>query len=628
MGRHKANPHKLTSLFFSTFKRFFKSLQKQEVDQTKNLALRQVLSVTKPRSFPTWKQWEQLPSILTSQEKKRFAASLFLIVFSLLFLAAVYLFAHRVELPATGGDDTEALIGTPGLINPLYASTNDADADLASLIYSGLIKWDPEKGYVNDLANSMQISEDKLQYTFEIKSNAKFSDGEPVQARDVVFTYTAIQDSAYRSPLAADYRNIKVEQVNDQTVLFTLKDPDISFVHKLTIGILPENLWSDILAQNVPLASLNLQPIGSGPYAFMEFTKDKKGSIRTYTLKRNTHYYATEPKIDKFIFKFYPDEQSANQALTNKNVEGVGYVAFEHRTTTENNRGGNLIYSLIPRSTILFFNPQNSLLKNTAIRLAIAQAIDKNKLVTQIFSSHATVLNGPILKGTTAFDPLFTGTSFDPTAATSGLDTAGFQKPVGATFRKVSVKPTEKKSKKNEVTPTPEAPDLSFTLTTVSSDEFVRVAQEIKEELAFLGIDITVKTVDANKLLSDVIIPQDFDLLLTANYGATDPDPYFFWHSSQINKGGFNVAHYQNTEADKLLDKARTAKTESDRDSAYRQFQTLLVKDVPAVFLYQSTYTFFEPKKIHLNPPSQLRIPSDRFANVADWYIKTKQTLK
>jgi len=562
---------------------------------------------------------------MTIPEKKLFAGSLLLIVLSTLFLAGVYILAHRIELPAIGGENTEALIGTPRLINPLYASTNDADADLASLIYSGLIKWDSEKGYINDLADSVVLSEDQLSYTIRIKQNAKFSDGERVQARDVVFTYSALQDPNYRSPLSGDFRQIKVEQVDDQTVLFTLKEADLLFTNKLTIGILPENLWSDILAQNVPLASLNLQPIGSGPYAFQEFTKDKKGSIRSYTLKRNTHYYGTEPKIEKIIFKFYSDEQSATQALTNKNVEGVGYIAFEHRGVVENNHGVNLTYSPIPRGTALFFNQQNTLLKNTTIRLAIAQAIDKNKIVSETLNTHATVLNGPIFSGSSAFDPAFTGIAFEPATAASALDAAGFQKPVGATLRKVSNKAPAKKESDTE---TPEIPDLTFTLTTVSSEEFLRVAEEIKNELDLLGIGITIKTVDANQLMNEVIATQDFELLLTANYGATNPDPYFFWHSSQIGKGGFNVARYQNTEADKLLINARAAKTQADRDMFTRQFQSLLVKEVPAVFLYQSMYAFAEPKKIHLNPPSQLRIPSDRFANITDWYIKTKQTLK
>ena len=562
---------------------------------------------------------------MTIPEKKLFAGSLLLIVLSTLFLAGVYILAHRIELPAIGGENTEALIGTPRLINPLYASTNDADADLASLIYSGLIKWDSEKGYINDLADSVVLSEDQLSYTIRIKQNAKFSDGERVQARDVVFTYSALQDPNYRSPLSGDFRQIKVEQVDDQTVLFTLKEADLLFTNKLTIGILPENLWSDILAQNVPLASLNLQPIGSGPYAFQEFTKDKKGSIRSYTLKRNTHYYGTEPKIEKIIFKFYSDEQSATQALTNKNVEGVGYIAFEHRGVVENNHGVNLTYSPIPRGTALFFNQQNTLLKNTTIRLAIAQAIDKNKIVSETLGTHATVLNGPIFSGSSAFDPTFAGIAFEPAAAASALDAAGFQKPVGATLRKVSNKAPAKKESDTE---TPEIPDLTFTLTTVSSEEFLRVAEEIKNELDLLGIGITIKTVDANQLMNEVIATQDFELLLTANYGATNPDPYFFWHSSQIGKGGFNVVHYQNTAIDKLLVDARAAKTQADKDTLTRQFQSLLVKEVPAVFLYQSMYAFAEPKKIHLNPPSQLRIPSDRFANITDWYIKTKQTLK
>ncbi len=209
------------------------------------------------------------------------------------------------------------------------------------------------------------------------------------------------------------------------------------------------------------------------------------------------------------------------------------------------------------------------------------------------------------------------------------MDAAGFEKPAGSTIRRVPAKPTETTKKKIKTAPDSEpAQDLHFTITTTSSEEFIRVAEEIKNELALLGIDIAIKTVDADHLQSDVVAAEDYDLLLASVYGAENPDPYFFWHTSQIGKGKLNIAHYQNTETDKLLEQTHIAKSQTERDAAARQFQALLVKDVPAVFLYQSMYAFTEPKKIHLNPPPQLRIPSDRFADVTDWYIKIKQTLK
>jgi len=573
---------------------------------------------------------------MTLGEKKLFAGSIALIVLSSLFLLGTYAFIHRVEVPTTGGTYTEALIGSPRFINPLYAQTNDVDADLSSLLFSSLIKWQPGGGYVNDLADSMQISADQTQYTFHLRTNATFSDGEPVQASDVVFTYTAIQNPVYRSPLISYFRNIKVEQVDDQTVLFTLPTASATFPEHLTIGILPGNLWSDILAQNAPLASLNLQPIGSGPYVFQEFSKDKKGSIRSYTLKRNNHYYGTSPKIDQLIFKFYPDEESVSQALINKNVEGVGYVAFEHRTSTENNHNVRTVFASIPRGTSLFFNTQNPILKNPAVRLAISNAIDKESIVKTILGSHAIVLNGPLLNGSVGYDAAYHPNGFNPSAAMTALDAAGYLKPTGSSFRKIPVKSTpvptksSKNSKKQTETPTPvqEPSDLSFTLTTVSNDEFSHVAAEIKAELEKIGISITIKTVDADHLMTDVVDLQTYDLLLAADYAGTDLDPYAFWHSSQITAGGLNIGHYQSKDADKLLEKARTTATDTDRAVIYRQFQDLLVKDAPAAFLYQSTYSYALPKKIHFTAPDALRVPSDRFADMTNWYINTKKSLK
>lgn len=577
---------------------------------------------------------------MTINEKKWFAGSLGIIVLSSLFLISVYTLKHRIEIPTSGGNYTEALIGSPRFINPLYAPTNDADADLTRLLYSGLVKWKPTEGYVNDLADSMNVNADQTQYTFHIRPNATFSNGEPVQARDVVFTYSAIQNPEYRSPLISYFKNVKIEQVNDQTVSFTLSEASPTFSKRLTVGILPENLWSDVLPQNAPLASLNLQPVGSGPYIFSEFSKDKKGSIRSYTLKRNNHYYNQPAKIDELIFKFYSDEESASQALVNKNVEGVGYVAFEHRSTALNNHNVNAVFATIPRSTNLFFNPQNAILKNPAVRLAIAKAIDKNSIIKTILDSHATVLNGPIMIGSTGYDASFTANEFDPANAITTLESAGYVKPEGSTWRIIPVAPAitpktsnKKNKKKTEAPVAPVVPvqppsNVSFTLTTVSNDEFSKVAEEIKNELEKIGIQITIKTVAADHLMSDVVNPQTYDLLLAAEFAGADDDPYLYWHSSEIKTDERNIIHYQNKDVDSLLEKAHTTPNETDRSTIYRQFQNLMIKDAPAVFLYQSTYTYAIGKKVHFTAPNFLRVPSDRFADVTDWYVKTKKILK
>lgn len=604
-----------------TFTRFLNSRNRKDAHHKKNLAFRQVISATKPKTFPTWKQWEQLPTVMSLGEKKIFAGAIGAITISLFVLGAAYITAHRIEIPATGGENTEALVGTPHLINPLYASANDVDADIASLIYSGLMKWTPENGYVNDLAESITTNEEKTEYTVTLKPNAKFSNGEPVQARDVVFTYSAAQDPSYRSTVAETYRAIRIEQVDDTTILFTLQTADPQFGKKLTLGILSENLWSEILPQNVPLASLNLQPIGSGPYVFAQFTKDKKGSIKSYSLNRNTRYYGNEPKIETLTFKFYPDEISAIQAWNNKNVEGLSVVGFNHQEAIEANKSASIIYASIPRIVALFFNTENETLKSASIRKAIAQAINTETIRTNVLNNHATAIHGPLFSQTPGFDETEKGIEFDPAAATETLDKAGYEKQQNATFRSL---PASNKTDSAEE----ETPHMTLTLTTVAGNEMEQVAEEIKKGLELLGIEITIQTISPDRLFSDIVATQDYELLLAPQYGATDPDPFYFWHSSQSGKGGLNIAHYDNASADKALETARTAKTEEAQAAAYRQFQTILLKDVPAVFLYQSTYAFVEPKKLHMNAPTQLRIPSDRFANVEDWYMKTKQVLQ
>lgn len=608
------------------FSRLLKFFHKTEIDPKKNLAIRQVLSVMKPRSFPTRKQWKQLPTVMNVLEKRYFIGAIILVLISSASLIVMYIVAHRIEIPSVGGETTEALVGDPRLINPLYATTNDVDADLTSLVYSGLIKWSPKDGYINDLAESMENNPEQTQYTFHIRKNAKFSNGDPVLARDVVFTFSAIQNPAYRSPLISLFRSVKIEQIDDQTVLFTLKDASPSFLKNLTIGILPENIWSDIVPQNVPLATLNTQPIGSGPYQFQKFTKDQKGSIRSYTLKRNSHYYGVEPKIDQLTFKFYPDESSASQALINKNVESVGYVAFEHRAITENNRSVNMIYASLPKGTLLFFNQKNNNLNSPSVRLAIAQAIDKNALINSILSAHARVWNGPLFSETLGFDENFQGNTFNQSTAEELLDAAGYKKNEGSLIR---IQTPKQEIKKNEPPAIPVEPtQLTFTLVTTSNGELSNVAEAIKQNLEKIGIGITINTVNTDRLLSDVIEPKSFDLLLTSQYGAIEADPYLFWHSSQSGKNGLNILGYKNTDADKLLEKIHSAASKDDRSSAALQFQNILIKDLPAVFLYQSTYSYTIAKKNHAEAAEKLRIPSDRFWNVSSWYIKTKKTLK
>ncbi|MBI4713584.1 hypothetical protein HY771_00100, partial [Candidatus Uhrbacteria bacterium] len=293
--------------------------------------MRQVISVSKPHRFPSFRQWKQISSVLSKTEQRVIQTSGLLIFLSVASLIGLYLFINRVEMPTRGGEYIEALVGEPQLINPLYATTNDVDKDLVALIYSGLMKWKTGEGLISDLAETVKVNEEGTVVTATIRENARFHNGDPVLARDILFTINAIQNPAYRSPLYGEFKNVSIVQESDRVVSFVLEKPSASFLQNLTVGILPSSLWTNVLPQNAPLASLNLQPIGSGPFQFVEFTKDKNGSIRSYTLVPFDDWYQSSANIGRLTFQFYSDQESALDALTNKYVEGVSVVPFGNR---------------------------------------------------------------------------------------------------------------------------------------------------------------------------------------------------------------------------------------------------------------------------------------------------------
>lgn len=613
----------LSSIYLFVFS-FKRSRNKRETD---DLAMRQVLSVSPKRFFPTWRQWRQLPYVISKTEKNVGRAAIGLFLCAALFLGGWYVVTHRVDTPAVGGDYTEGLIGEPQFINPLYAAANDVDADLAKLIYSGLVKWDPDRGFINDLASDIRISEDRKIYTINIRNDAKFHDGSPVTASDVIFTYEAIQNPSYRSPIGASFQNVKIAQVDDRTVSFTLNQPFTSFLSTLTVGILPSGIWSSIPIRNVPLAELNLRPVGSGPFQFSEFTKDKKGGIRTYVLKRFSDFYGQKPYIETLTFKFYQDADEAVKALDERRVEGLGFIPSEKESSVSENNSVSSLYPSLPREVVIFFNQDKQpAFKDFRVRKAIASAIDKKQLVKEILHGRGTAIDAPLLPGMVGYYPETAKVAFDPTAGNILLDTAGYPRVEGYAFRTIKKPTPAKKPKTTEPTPAPE--ELTLRLTTVQYNEFLVAADLIAKQMAAIGIKIVIDAVDPAKFRETVLEPRAYEILLTGMLFGPDGDPYPFWHSSQTRASGLNLANYANRKADTLLEEARVATDDEKRAEKYRAFQNILAEDLPAVFLYQSYYRFALPVKIKHPSLTRINFPSDRFATIGEWFIKTHKTLR
>lgn len=571
------------------------------------------------RRLPSWKQLGHLGRFLTPPEKNVIKALLTLIVITAIAVGGRYYSDHVTYEPATGGDYVEASVGSPHFVNPILASGNDADLDLASLVFSGLMRTNNLGRLEPDLATGYEISEDGKTYTFHLREGVVWQDGATLTANDVLATINYIKTPEWGSPFYSQFKSIGVEAPDEKTVIFTLKEPFAPFLSLLTLGILPEHLWVDIKPENATRADLNIKPVGTGPFKFKNLVKDKRGAIRSYTLARNEAYYGQKPYLDAITFKYYPDFGSAVDALLKKQVAGISYLPAESHAEVEKLRAVKTYALRLPQYTAVFFNQnRNASLKSKAVRQALALAINRNRLLDEAVPASAPAY-GPIPPGFVGFHPDIKKYAFDAAAAASLLEQDGWKPGAdGIRFKEVPG------PKPKEIVQQP----LAVTLTTVDAKENIAVAQIIKQDWRAIGVQTELEIVPASRISKDNIRPREYDALLYGEIIGPDSDPYPFWHSSQNAAPGLNLAIFAHRRADELLEKARLTTKDEERTGYYKEFQDILAEEAPAIFLYSPTYAYAVSREMKGIDTATIFAPSGRFVNVGNWYLSTKRVWK
>ncbi len=169
---------------------------------------------------------------------------------------------------------------------------------------------------------------------------------------------------------------------------------------------------------------------------------------------------------------------------------------------------------------------------------------------------------------------------------------------------------------------------LSVTLTTVNRPENLKVLGAIKTMWEKAGFKVKLAVVEKEKMQQDIIHPRNYEALLYGEIVGADPDPYPFWHSSQRGADGLNLAMYSNEKVDELLISARRTSDHDKRAEKYVEFQNILAEDLPAVFLYNPTYTYVVGNNIKGISAKKITVPADRFIGVEDWYMKESRQWK
>jgi peptide/nickel transport system substrate-binding protein len=524
--------------------------------------------------------------------------------------------AYLVEVPIQGGTLSEGVVGNPRFINPVLA-LSEADKNLSALIYSGLVRLTPEGKVENDLAEEIEVSDNKLAYTVTIKENARFHDGTPVTADDILFTIGKIIDPAIKSPRKGNWDGVTVEKMGNRTVRFTLKKAYSPFVYNLTTGILPKEIWKNVSDDEFSFSQFNTLPVGSGPYRVERVERNEGGIPDYYHLSPFQDTAGREPYIKNLVFRFYPSEAALIKAYNDREVDAIGGVSPE-RMASLNTEDTQVLDSPLPRVFGVFFNQSRAkVLLNKEVRQALDMAAPKERIVEKVLSGYGTVIDGPLPAGVYPWttDRKYS-LNYDErlNGAKELLANAGWK-------ANPQTGVLEKKSGTGTIA-------LSFSISTGDAPELRQVADELVSAWQALGAQVEVSVYETGDLNQNVIRPRQFDALLFGEVAGRDADVYPFWHSSQRNDPGLNIALYANTRADEFLEKARSTSEPKEIEENYLAFQKEVLGDVPAVFLYTPSFLYLVPEKMAAVAKRPLAVSQDRFLGIRDWYTETDKVWK
>ena len=522
-----------------------------------------------------------------------------------------------VPLPLRGGTLSIGIVGTPRFINPVIGNS-ETDLNLASLIYSGLLRKNSDGNLIPDLAEKYEMSDNGLTYTFTLKDNLYFQDGKPLTADDVLFTIDKIKDSIIESPRKVHWIGVNVEKIDQKTIKFTLRQPYASFLENTTLGIMPAHLWN-----NTPLElnNANTSPVGSGSYMVSSSSKQASGVIDYYNLIPFKKFILGEPYIKNISLYFYKNENDMMKALMDGEVDQISSITpFNAQVLKAKNF--QIESSVLPRVFGLFFNQnQNQLFIDKNVIKAIDEAIDKDKIVKEVLLGYGTVIGSPIPPHMVEYQTLESEKNATRTdllqKAQSDLLKAGWQKNTDGFLEK-----TKTEGKKKTII------KLEFSISTGNVPELIKTAELIKQDLAAIGVKIEIKTFENGDLKQNVIRPRKYEALLFGEIINNDSDLFAFWHSSQRKDPGLNVAMYTNAKVDKILEDAFVTVDKQSRIKKYIQFFEEIKKDMPAVFLYSPDYIYTVSKNLKGSKVSNIIAPSDYYLNANLWYTETEKVWK
>lgn len=507
--------------------------------------------------------------------------------------------------PAYGGTYVEGVTSSAQYLNPVLAAT-PVDDDVVRLVFSGLSRYRSDGSIQGDLAESFSTSEDGKVWTFRIRDDATWHDGRPVVSADVVYTVSLLQDRGYAGAYSDAFRGVRVEGVDDHIVRFTLPDAYGPFAASTTVPLLPSHLLAKVDYASLPRVAFNQRPVGTGPFRVVEVT------VRQTVLARNDTFYRarperTRPYLDRLILRSYPDTSQALTALGRGEIDGVGGLSTGDAERARGLKNVNLYSFGTNDFTALFLNvrPDKAMFRDRSVRQAIARAIDRGRILQLAVDGRGAVADEFVPPSSWAYVRDVMRYEHSHGDARTMLDDGDWKDHDGDGVRdRAGVK-------------------LSFAITTSNEPARLATAGQIAEDLNAIGMRVEVKTMPFSELIESATRERTYDALLIGVSVSGDPDPYSFFHSSEIKDPGQNFSGYTTLSLDRSLEAARRTTDQGRRRDLYTTVFQTIATEVPVVFLYFSDYLYAQARLVQGLKIAPISDPRERFWNAEDWYVRT-----
>jgi len=484
-----------------------------------------------------------------------------------------------IGLPAGWARGGKLVVHTgqrPAALNPLLIQDVYA-RPVCDLVCETLARRDMDSmEFRPALAAEWEIAGDGLSFTFHLNPTARFSDGQPVTAEDVVFTFRMLRDARVRGPAGAaflaDLDDVWAE--GPLTVTFRFARPYfLAFPAIADRYIVPRHVYDLADVRQMSAEPHRDTLVGSGPFVVQKQPFSLGDAI---VLKRNDAYWdrANMAALDAVEFRVVEEDRRAFQLLQTGGVD-MAYLSPEQYREAEKDENFRKYHRMFRYYTpslgyvYVGWNNRREPFDDARVRLAMTHLTPRQAMVDEIYMGLARVVEVPFWSDGPQYPPEVTPTAFDPEAASRLLDEAGWRRDGGEGLRRRDGKPLKARI-----------------LALKSEKRGTTLLDLLVEEAREAGVDLQVEDVAWPEMQAR-IDARDFDAVLMGWTAASEIDPYLFWHSSQAGRGGLNLVGFIHPEADRLVEAIRHEMDLGQRNRMCHELARLLAREQPYTMLLE-----------------------------------------